>query len=212
MCSNPANTDERRKLRKTVLARRDSLTGTAIKEKSSLILDRFLTIEELSRASCVMLYVNYRSEVNTRPLIAGLRDKGITVAAPVIDADHYRLIPYIIENASEDLIPGYCGIPEPDAGKLPELDPAELDIVLVPGSVFDPAGGRLGYGGGYYDRFLSREAPHALAVGLAYELQIVTKVPLQDHDIFLDRIVTEERLLNAGKRPQNRGLPKACGC
>lgn len=189
----------RKELRKTTLARRDKLSRSVLEDKSSLIRARLLAMEEFRGVSFVMIYLNYRSEVITRPLIAALQYQGIKVAAPVTDPRHHRLTPYLIENGDEDLIPGYRNIPEPDFRRMPELAPAELDIVLVPGSVFDPAGGRLGYGGGFYDRFLSREAPQASTVGLAYELQIVKRVPLQQHDVLLDRVVTEERLLK-GRR------------
>ncbi|MFP3982711.1 MAG: 5-formyltetrahydrofolate cyclo-ligase [Desulfurivibrionaceae bacterium] len=186
-------------MRKTILAGRDAMTRTVREEKSRVIRDRVLTMTELSRASCVMIYVNYRSEVITRPLIAELQGLGKTVAAPVTDPHNARLLPYIVGNEAEDLIPGYCNIPEPDSGSQPSLDPGRLDIVLVPGSVFDPDGNRLGYGGGYYDRFLSQEAPQALTVGLAFEMQIVDSVPVQDHDIPLDLVITEKRVVHGDK-------------
>lgn len=73
-----------------------------------------------------------------------------------------------------------------------ELEPASIDVVIIPGSVFDRQGGRLGYGGGYYDRFLAQAAPQALRVALAYELQLVDAIKLQPHDQLMDWLVTEK--------------------
>lgn len=188
--------DIRRQLRKAILADRDAVPRAVREEKSRVIRDKFLSLAQLGRASCLMIYVNYRSEVITWPLIMDLQGQGKIVAAPVTDPHSARLLPYIVENGAQDLIPGYCNIPEPDPRSRPELDPGRLDMVLVPGSVFDPGGNRLGYGGGYYDRFLSQEAPRALTVGLAFELQMVDSVPVQDHDIPLDLVITEERVIH----------------
>ncbi len=191
---------DRRQLRQEILGRRDTLPEDLREGKSSLIRSRLLEMHSLNGASRVMIYINYRSEVITRPLIIELKLKGITVAAPLTVPEDYDLVPYRIEDEVEDLFPGYRSIPEPDVDRCLQFDPAALDVILVPGAVFDPSGGRLGYGGGYYDRFLSRMAPEALTVGLAYELQVVPEIPLQEHDVPLDWIVTEERMIKGSRK------------
>ena len=74
------------------------------------------------------------------------------------------------------------------------MDPATIDTVLIPGSVFDPSGGRLGYGGGFYDRFLTEAAPRAIRLGVAFELQLVDQVPMEPHDQYMDILVTEQQI------------------
>jgi 5-formyltetrahydrofolate cyclo-ligase len=76
------------------------------------------------------------------------------------------------------------------------VDPASIDTVLIPGSVFDVTGGRLGYGGGFYDRFLSNSAPQATRIGLAFSRQLVDRVPMEPHDQYMDFLVTEEQIFD----------------
>ncbi|MBE0584168.1 MAG: 5-formyltetrahydrofolate cyclo-ligase, partial [Desulfofustis sp.] len=92
-------------------------------------------------------------------------------------------------------------IPEPRETLLPQrlVAPIDLDLIILPGSVFDRRGGRFGYGGGYYDRLLA-QVPNATRIALAFELQVVDRLPLADHDELLDRIVTEQRIITGNRR------------
>ena len=140
--------------------------------------------------------MNFRSEVETLSLIQQCLSEGKKVSVPLTVPENSRLIPYNISDPATELRPGYCGIPEPDPMRLQTVSPGEIDVVIVPGSVFDEKGGRLGYGGGYYDRFLSNDAPQALRVGLAFELQVVPEVPTLLHDQQLHYLVTEKRVVS----------------
>lgn len=102
---------------------------------------------------------------------------------------------YKINDLDLDLAPGFCSIPEPVLERVVLFEPSKIDVVILPGSVFDLNGGRLGYGGGYYDRFLANGAPQALRIGLAYEMQLVDEVPVMAHDQPLDYLVTEKRVI-----------------
>jgi 5-formyltetrahydrofolate cyclo-ligase len=106
------------------------------------------------------------------------------------------MIPLLIKDPEHDLVPGYYNIPEPDPGRCKRVESSEIDAAVIPGSVFDIQGGRLGYGGGYYDRFLVNDAPQAKRIGLAFELQVVDKVPVEPHDQPLDILITEKRIVN----------------
>ncbi|MEW6220022.1 MAG: 5-formyltetrahydrofolate cyclo-ligase [Thermodesulfobacteriota bacterium] len=187
--------DRRAALRRRVLAARDALPAAARQEKSQLIAEHLLASPLLAAARTIMAYVAFRSEVATLPLIAALLAAGRTVAVPRTLIAARRLVPHRLATPETDLAPGAYGIGEPVPERTPVLDPGGIDLVLVPGSVFDPAGGRLGYGGGFYDRFLARDCPRATTVGLAFELQVVAQVPLLPHDRRLDYVVTETRLL-----------------
>ena len=94
------------------------------------------------------------------------------------------------------MVPGYCTIPEPseEHARGNGLDPDQLDLIILPGSVFDLSGGRFGYGGGFYDRLLA-QIPDAHRVALAFDLQVVDELPLQPHDELLDMIITESRVI-----------------
>ncbi|MCB2184267.1 MAG: 5-formyltetrahydrofolate cyclo-ligase [Desulfobulbaceae bacterium] len=186
--------EERKRLRTLKLKERDGIDPALRREKSVLICEKLLKIEDVARARTVMIYVDFRSEVETRPLFDVFYKRKIQVVVPLTVTKPPKLIPYSIRNPEKELHPGYCGIPEPDVTLAEAVDPAQINVVLVPGSVFDPQGGRLGYGGGYYDRFLSMKAPQALRVGLAYEAQVVDTVPVMEHDERMHYLITEKRL------------------
>ncbi len=183
-------------LRTTILARRDALSLVEQTEKSEKITDALLKLPEMEQASTVFAYVHFRSEVQTIPFLRKCIQQGKTVTVPVTLVREKKLQAIRITDPDTDLEPGYCGIPEP----IPELcrtmdtDPASIDVVVVPGSVFDRRGGRLGYGGGYYDRFLFNDARRALRVALAYERQLVETIELQPHDQLMDRLITEKTI------------------
>ena len=201
MAANKELAEERGALRKEILAARDRLPAGERAAKSRAIADRLRALPAFAEARKIFFYVNFRSEVETLPLLRECLARGKEVSVPLTLAAEHRLRAHALADPDRDLVPGYCRIPEPARG-LPVVDPASLDLVLVPGSVFDDQGGRLGYGGGYYDRFLSGEAPQALRIGLAFDLQVVARVPLAPHDQRLHALVTETRTIQmGGNRP-----------
>jgi 5-formyltetrahydrofolate cyclo-ligase len=191
---------ESSQLRKNILAERNRLTHDEITVKSMAIQHRLLGLEQLRDRRVIFVYVSFRSEVATLTLIDTLVEMGKTVVVPITRVREKRLDAIHITNRSTDLEPGYCDIPEPreHLRQTRAVAPEEIETILLPGSVFDERGGRFGYGGGYYDRFLAK-VPAAARIGLAFELQIVEKAPLQDHDELLDLVVTEKRVLRGGR-------------
>ena len=187
-------TKERTALRMQILAARDSLPAEERQRKSRIITERLLALPEFIAARTVFAYVSFRSEVETLPLIADCLARGVAVSVPLTLPAEHRLLPYAVTDPGRDLVPGYCNILEP-LKTLPLVNPASIEVVVTPGSVFDVRGGRLGYGGGFYDRFLQTAAPQALRIGLAFDLQIVESVPLETHDERLDFLVTETRTI-----------------
>ncbi len=185
--------NDRQKLRKSILAQRDLLTESERREKSVKIVERLWQLEEVENAGSIFVYVNFRSEVETEELIRQCLARGKVVTVPYTDVKAKALLPIRIMNPDKDLSPGYCSIPEPDPEDAAKVSAETIDIVIIPGSVFDTNGGRLGYGGGYYDRFLVNDAPQAKRIGLAFEVQVVEKVPVLPHDQFLDILITEKK-------------------
>ena len=148
-----------------------------------------------------MFYAHFRSEVQTITAMEKCLASGKRVALPLTVSAENRLYPYLVEDPDRDLKSGYCSIPEPDPAKARLLAPGEIEVVVVPGSVFDASGGRFGYGGGFYDRFLANQAPQAFRIGLAFELQVVAEtLPLAPHDQRVDCLVTEKNIFRTGRR------------
>jgi len=191
-----------KKLRKDILLRRDALSAQELQSHGLKIMDRIVKMTQFQSAETIFIYVDFRSEVTTRPLIDHMLECGKKVVVPVTLVKEKDLLAVSITDPNTELAPGYCSIPEPIVSIRQKqlVSPDIIDIVFLPGSVFDERGGRIGYGGGYYDRFVSVKAPQALRVGLAHELQMVKEAPLQPHDERMDYIVTEERLLTANRK------------
>ncbi|MFA7383583.1 MAG: 5-formyltetrahydrofolate cyclo-ligase [Desulfurivibrionaceae bacterium] len=187
-------TNERNTMRTEILASRDGLAAEERQQKSRAITEQILALPEFAGAHNIFAYVSFRSEVETLPLILHCLKQNMGVSVPLTLVKEHRLLAYAITEPGRDLAPGYCGILEPRQ-TLPLVDPATIEIVVMPGSVFDARGGRLGYGGGYYDRFLQTAAPQALRLGLAFDLQVVAAVPLESHDQQLDYLITETRTM-----------------
>lgn len=185
----------RGQLRKRILQARDGLAPQFRQTASLAITERLWNLAPFARARILFTYVNFRSEPDTAPFIRHALAAGKTVTVPYTVVGSH-LLACRIEDPALELHPGYCAIPEPDPAVSPPVATAGIDVVLLPGSVFDRQGGRLGYGGGYYDRFLAKDAPQALRIGIAFEQQVVAELPLLPHDVPLHLLVTEERLLD----------------
>jgi len=184
-----------KELRQRILAARDELTAGEIETKSAAITERLFQLEVFRDCRSVMFYAAFRSEVQTMLAMSRCLERGVRLLLPVALPASRGLQARVVNDLSLDLRPGYCGIAEPDLDRTVAIPPAAIEAVLVPGSVFDGRGGRLGYGGGFYDRFLALEATRALRIGLAFALQVVAgELPLAEHDQRLDYLVTEERL------------------
>ena len=192
--------DDKRTLRESLIAARDALPAAMRARASRSIADRIAALPAWRAARVVLLTLPFRSEWDARLAVRDALADGKTVAVPRVDAPARMLHALVIEDLERDVEPGYRGIPEPRADR-PAIALAEIDWVLVPGIAFDPAGKRLGYGGGYYDRLLPLLPPAAERVAGAFEAQIVERVPAARHDIGVDCIVTERRMLACSRMP-----------
>lgn len=181
-------------IRREALRKRSSIDPGARSRKSEQIFSHLIEVPEVIGARILFLYVHFRSEVRTSALISFFLEQEKTVCVPLTVVDPPSLLVVRITDPRLQLAPGYCSIPEPVAEwtAFNRVDPKTIDIVFVPGSAFDLQGGRLGYGGGFYDRFLAIDSPQAIRIGLAYEEQFVDQLPLQPHDQRMDMVVTEE--------------------
>ena len=192
--------DDKRALRESVTAARDALPAALRARASRSIADRIAALPAWRAARVVLLTLPFRSEWDARLVLLDALAAGKTVAAPRVDASARMLRALAIEDPQGDIEKGYRGIPEPRADRPPvPLD--RIEWVLVPGIAFDPAGKRLGYGGGYYDRLLPLLPPGAARVAGAFDMQIIERVPAARHDTGVDCIVTERRTLACARTP-----------
>lgn len=159
------------------------------KENDRRIAERLLSENAVKNADIILMYASFGSEADTWKLAEQLLKRNITLAYPIC-GDNSEMTFHIVSSVKQ-LSAGKYGICEPDAS-LPQPSLTEKSICIVPGLAFTEKGGRLGYGGGYYDRFL---AAHKIScsIALSYESQIAAELPLMPHDIRTDLIVTEER-------------------
>ena len=162
-------------------------------ELSRRILARFTALAEYAIAQTVMYYVDVRAEVRTRQALPAAIETGKRIIVPWCN-DEGELELFHLESMDE-LETGMYGILEPrvDLRTLDEkhVAPQELDLIMVPGVGFDRRGGRTGHGKGYYDKLLEHAHPDAPLVALAFECQMFPEIPMQSHDIFMDKVITE---------------------
>jgi len=182
----------KQELRRRAAAVRDALSPAEIEAKSRAIMERLFALPAFDRARTVAFFASFRSEVRTEPMMTGALAAGKQVAVPRVRPGR-ELRFFLVADLGCDLERGCLGIPEPCA-HLPEAPPATMELIAVPGLAFDLRGYRIGYGAGYYDRAL-RRFTRACRVGLAFECQIVERVPEAPHDERVNCIVSESRTI-----------------
>lgn len=229
-------TAAKRRIRQADLERRDSLTDKQRRNYSDRIIERLVSLPGYREAEAILTYVSFRSEVNTFPLLDRVFSDGKAVFVPKVsgkEMDFYRIF------SEADLTEGYRGILEPSGGQLldgwmddqisqrvggrqekplknreeQEGEPAVLSVMIcMPGAAFDRACHRIGYGGGFYDRYLSGRSAAAegaegkthlcaayLTAALAYDCQVFEEIPWEMHDICPMCVVTEKEIIDGGK-------------
>jgi 5-formyltetrahydrofolate cyclo-ligase len=186
--------DGKREIRKRILTLRNAMPPESIAEKSGEIVRRLMELREIRDSSTLMVFLSFGSEVLTDDLIRWGWSEGKRIVVPLCRPESRELTPCRIDGFDE-LETGHYGIREPKAGRLRSVPRAEIDAVIVPAVAFDRRGYRVGYGGGYYDRFLP-ECPQAANIGAAFACQIVPEVPSDRYDLAVDRIVTEEGIIS----------------
>ena len=175
-------------IRKKIIETRNRCSDEDIIKNSKKIKTKLFSLKEFKKAKTVMFFVSFGKEVNTHEMIKqALNNK--TVAVPVVK-NNKLLISKIDRFEDLDKLNKYK-IPEPS--KIKGVDISDIDLVIVPGVAFDCEGYRVGYGKGYYDRFLNDF--EKLKIALAFECQIVKVCPKEDHDVIVDKIITEKRVI-----------------
>lgn len=175
-------------LREEYLSMRRGLHKEEVLEKSSEICKKLLKLSIFKTARTVSVYLPINQEVETKPIIDSLIKEGKRVFVPQFRRSEYRFCKFKSWN---DLTEGPMGILQP---KMQEtISPKFLDVAILPGIAFDKKSVRLGYGKGVFDRLLANSP--AIKIGLAYDFQIVEKLPWEKHDLVMDLVVTEKEIL-----------------
>jgi 5-formyltetrahydrofolate cyclo-ligase len=187
----------KRALRARMAERRRALPDDARASASAAIVAHVRASEAWRAARTVLLYAALRGEVDLGGLIAAARDEGRRIVLPRMAGAADGGLTLHVWPVRTSLVRGSFGIGEP-AADWPMVQRYDLDLALIPGVAFDDAGGRLGRGGGFYDRLLAGRDAQLLAAGVGFAFQRVERVPCEAHDARLDALVTEGGWIGRG--------------
>jgi 5-formyltetrahydrofolate cyclo-ligase len=182
--------EQKSQIRQILRARKDAMSSLDREKKSGIICHHLMTI--LRNNETVMAYTSKEKEVNTTPMITMLLERGNPVIVPIIVKEDVSLrLSYLKDFAA--LVPSTFGVPEPIGSEIPARG-EDVDTILLPMLGFDRTGGRIGYGAGYYDRFLEKY-PTLRKIGIAFSCQEIDRLPLDETDVRMDHIITEEGIV-----------------
>lgn len=178
---------DKKELRERIIKKRDSISKDDLNKYDEDILKKVIESKYYKDAKCIFIFVSYKSEVHTHEIIKKALKDNKKVCIPKIISLREGMEAVEIKSFSE-LKPGKKGILEPvDFSK--KIDPKEIDVVFTPGLAFDDKGGRLGYGGGFYDKFFKRLRKDTQKIGLAYSFQKIDFVPMCEWDVRINDII-----------------------
>lgn len=183
-------------VRKTVLDNRKAMKKEDVELKSHSICDFLLESSAYKNSDLIMAYIDFRNEVQTESLIKRALSDGKKIVIPISVVDSKQLILSELLDYDSELESGAYGILEPREEFIRETDPKLVDLVLIPGVAFDRKGYRIGYGAGYYDRFLERVRPEIPKIALGFDLQMVADAYPDAHDFPVDSVITESGVIN----------------
>lgn len=187
----------KRTLKQEIFSKRSHLSGQYTKEKSAIVKNKLYSLPEFKKAKSILFYASFNNEVDTQEIIRELLNK----------KEKNIIVPYVEKNnpilqlselhSFDELEPKTFDILEPKKNFTRDFNPEKLDLIIVPGLVFFKDGHRIGYGYGYYDRFLRTLRKKPVKIGLAFDFQIAEKIPHEEHDVPMDIIITEKRIIRA---------------
>jgi 5-formyltetrahydrofolate cyclo-ligase len=181
----------KREIRARIIARREALPEALRREWCAAITARLLALQGYREARVIAAYASFRAEFDTSAFLAAALTAGKRVALPRVAATRESLEFCFVADPARDLAPGTWGIPEPGAHCEPMADDSGVDFVLAPGLAFTRRGDRLGYGRGYFDRFIAGLTGCPLLAAAAYAMQLLGKLPVEPHDRRVHVLVTE---------------------
>jgi 5-formyltetrahydrofolate cyclo-ligase len=197
--SHEARADVRVRMRAKLAAMSDEERH----EASNLACTRLVNLEAFKHASVILLYMPLALEVDTTPAAIRCFQRGKTVCVPRVDWNRKDMNAVEVTTFDDHFMEtDEHGLRSPRGGRL--LVPASIDLAIVPGLAFDTHGNRVGRGGGYYDRFLSRLRRSATSLGLAFDAQIIDEAPVSERHVRLDGVVTDRRVSHVRRSRSRR--------
>ncbi|WP_129598392.1 5-formyltetrahydrofolate cyclo-ligase [Anaerophilus nitritogenes] len=182
-------------IRKNILQKRKNLSVEEVNKKSKEIFEHLKSFSSYNNAHNVMVYMDFRNEVKTDKIIEDLLSQNKKVVLPISIKETRQLLLSELRDPKKELSVSSYGILEPKENFIREVNPKTIDLVLVPGVAFDRSGFRIGYGAGYYDRFFQNIHHPIISIALAFDLQIIDKVPTHSLDYPVDYIITEKEII-----------------
>lgn len=183
--------ESKSQLRKRVLNVRNNMSKEDVKKNSNAIMDKITSLDIYKQSKVVFIYMDFKNEVMTSNLIKRMLSEKKRVVIPYTDSINTVLIPSEITKES-DLKQNSFGYFEPKS--ILPVNIEEIDLVIVPGVVFDKNLNRIGFGKGYYDKILNRLKPSAKKIALAHDFQVLEDIPAEEHDVKMDMIITEKNI------------------
>lgn len=187
--------ETKKELRKKVLNIRNQMSEEDVKNNSQEIMNKIINLSIYKQSKAVFIYMSFKNEVITSELIKKMFKDKKKVVIPYTDMVNTLLIPSEIKDEN-DLVLNPFGYYEPR--EIIKFPVEKIDLVIVPGVVFDNNLNRIGYGKGYYDRILSAVRPDVKKVAIAHDFQVLDSIPKEEHDIKMDMIITEKRVIAYG--------------
>ncbi len=172
-------------IRKEIRKKRESMTREEVISKSRKITEKFLNSEYYQNAETIMSYISIKNEIEMTEINRRVLEDRKTLLFPVIEGEYIKAIK---TDSLKKLEEKKFGVIEPVCGE--ESEKADIDLIIVPGVAFDKRGNRIGFGKGYYDRFL--KGYRGKKIALAYEFQLVDRIETEEHDERVDEIITEK--------------------
>ncbi|MBF4695359.1 5-formyltetrahydrofolate cyclo-ligase [Fusibacter ferrireducens] len=182
---------DKKQIRQNILKARAALSEQERTDYSQKIMSYLIHSDVFKKASQVASFVDFRNEVCMMPINDYILDQGKSLCLPYIDMKSKTMTFHKVQTLSELKLSTY-GILEPDPKIHPQVDLSQINLVLTPGVAFDDKGFRIGYGGGFYDRFFEKLNPEIFKFGIAFSIQQLNAIPLEPHDLPLTALITEK--------------------
>lgn len=191
--------NEKKQIRKEILEIRKKLDLETKSKYDKIIADKFFETSYYKEAKNIFIYISYDSEINTQSIITKAIKEGKNIYVPRTEFST-KLMDAVKINNFDKLIKSKYGILEPKEDE-PFINPNDLDLIVVPGVAFDKNGGRIGYGAGFYDRYFKKinyeNKSKVMKLVLAYDFQLIDKVPTDKEDVSIDAIITEKQFIKS---------------
>lgn len=189
--------EKKAELRKELIKKRNNLSVNEINQFSELISDKIIGNLYFQKANNILAYISFRNEVDVSKIIEKAWNLNKQVLIPKTNLTKKNIQPYEINSWGELQIGNYQLL-EPIIDNKETFPIADVEVVLVPGVAFDKNGYRLGYGGGFYDRFFATCQTTLYKIGVAYDFQVIDELPVLDHDCIVNEIITEKQIIIIG--------------